>query len=387
MRVAIYHPWIYVKSGLERTIMEFKTRSRHDVVIYTGHYDAEATYPELKTMDVQTLKPVSIIRQYGAVIRAGMTIASTRLEQEEFDAMIISCDGLGSFLNFANPRIPSVCLCFTPLRAVYDPEYRIRHLSPNALKRFVQKIIAVVYRQIDKRAWRYYRKVFCISNEVKRRVLSGGLCDASLIDIAYPGIDAEMRQISDTREPFFFLPGRIMWTKNIQLAIMAFQQFKQAAQVDFKLKIAGMIDNKSQPYYEYLCDIVGDDDSIEFISDPTDAEMRDYYRRCHTVLFAAFNEDLGITPMEAGVVGKPVIAVNRGGPREIVVDGETGILVEPEPEAYCAAMLRLVNEPGLVDRMGQANFERSERYTWDRFVETLDDYLDSLAADSNRSTG
>ena len=74
-----------------------------------------------------------------------------------------------------------------------------------------------------------------------------------------------------------------MWTKNIQLAIMAFQKFKQEAKVDFSLKIAGMIDSKSQPYYQYLCELVGDDRSIEFIRDPTDSEMRDYYRRCYFI--------------------------------------------------------------------------------------------------------
>jgi len=381
VRVAIYHPWIYVKSGLERTIMEIKHRSRHDVVIYTGFYDAEGTYPELRHMDVQTLKPVSVKRQYGAVIRAGLTIANTKIDHSGFDALIVSCDGLGSFINFANPELPSLCLCFTPLRAVYDPEYRRRHLSANPLKRLAQSIVARVYRHIDKKAWRYYRKVFCISNEVRQRVLTGGLCDTSLIDIAYPGIDGELREISEQREPFFFLPGRIMWTKNIQLAIMAFQQFKQEAKVDFGLKIAGMIDGKSQGYFQQLRELAGDDSSIEFIRDPTDSEMRDYYRRCHSVLFTAFNEDLGITPMEAGVFGKPVIAVDRGGPREIVVNEKTGLLVEPEPEAFSAAMQRLVSDADLACRMGRANFERSGLYTWDKFVSAIDDYLDELASE------
>jgi len=388
VRIAIYHPWIYVKSGLERTIMEIKQRSRHDIDIFTGFYDAEGTYPELKQMDVQTLKPVSVERRYGAVIRAGFTIATTKIDQSDFDAIIVSCDGLGSFINFANPELPSLCLCFTPLRAVYDPEYRSRHLLRNPLKRFVQKSIAMVYRHIDKRAWRYYRKVFCISNEVRQRVLRGGLCDPAIIDIAYPGIDSKLRKISDQCEPFFFLPGRIMWTKNIHLAIMAFQQFKQEMKVDFSLKIAGMVDGKSQSYYQQLRALAGDDSSIEFICDPTDSEMRDYYRRCHSVLFTAFNEDLGITPMEAGMFGKPVIAVNRGGPREIVVNEKTGLLVEPEPEAFNAAMQRLVNNPQLAGSMGQANFERSELYTWDKFVIAIDDYLDKLGTEQqSKPTG
>lgn len=359
--------------------MEIKHRSRHDIVIYTGFYDAQGTYPELKQMSVQTLKPVSVVRRYRAVIRAGMTISTTRIVDPDVDALMVSCDGLGSFINFANSGLPTVCLCFTPLRAVYDPEYRARHLLIHPVKRLIQSAIEKVYRFLDRKAWRSYRHVFCISNEVRQRVLRGGLCDPSIIEIAYPGIDGELRCISEQSEPFFFLPGRIMWTKNIQLAIIAFQKFKQTEKSDFSLKIAGMIDAKSQDYYQWLCGLVGDDSSIEFISDPSDDEMRDYYRRCHSVLFTAFNEDLGITPMEAGVFGKTVIAVNRGGPREIVVHQQTGLLVEPDEEAFCAAMQQLVNNPEQTKKMGRANFDRSELYTWDKFVETIDDYFDKLS--------
>ena len=380
MKIAIYHPWIYVKSGLERTIMEIKRRSRHDWTIYTGFYDEEGTYPELKQMGVKQLKPVSVKRRYGTVINAGIAIATTKINDPEIDALVVSCDGLGSFINFANPDIPSVCLCFTPLRAVYDPEYRTRMLSPSRSKRALQILVEKVYRFIDKRAWRHYRHVFCISNEVKQRVLSADLCEPSMVEIAYPGIDEAQRTVSEQREHFFFLPGRIMWTKNIELAIEAFQQFKTRTGSDFCLKIAGMVDEKSQVYFEKLRDLAGEDSSIEFILSPTDAVMRDYYRRCYAVLFAAFNEDLGITPMEAGTFGKPTIAVNRGGPREIIVHEQTGLLVEPEVEAFCAAISRLVAEPDEAIRMGVENFNRSELYTWDKFVESIDSYFDSLSS-------
>ena len=91
--------------------MEIKRRSRHDWEIFTGYYDADGTYPELKQMDVKVLKPVSVKRRYGTVISAGMTIATTKIQDPEIDALVVSCDGLGSFINFANRDIPSVCLC------------------------------------------------------------------------------------------------------------------------------------------------------------------------------------------------------------------------------------------------------------------------------------
>ena len=121
MRIAIYHPWIYLKSGLERTILEICRRSRHSWTIYTSHFDAAGTYPELSEMNVVELPRVSVNRRYGAVINAAARIATTRLEGDH-DVLVISCDGLGSLINFRNHTKPSVCLCFTPLRAVYDEE-------------------------------------------------------------------------------------------------------------------------------------------------------------------------------------------------------------------------------------------------------------------------
>jgi len=368
-----------VKSGLERTILEIKRRSRHDWEIFTGFYDRERTFPELKQMGVTELKRVSVTRKYATVIRAGLTIATTRIDRPGIEAMLVCCDGLGSFINFANPELASTCLCFTPLRAVYDPEYRARHLSRNRVARGIQSAVAAAYRRLDKRAWSHYRHVFCISNEVKRRVLNGGLCGESRIEIAYPGIDATMRSRSEQREAFFFLPGRIMWTKNIQLAIAAYRRFKARAGAGFALKIAGMVDEKSKRYHQQLRELAGDDPSIEIVVDPTDAQMREYYRACYAVLLTAFNEDLGITPIEAGAHGKPVIAVNRGGPREVVVHEQTGLLVEPEHEDFALALSRLANDPALAARLGAANYERSSLYTWDPFVGAIDRYFDELA--------
>ena len=378
MRIAIYHPWIYLKSGLERTILEIKRRSRHDWEIFTSFYDRERTYPDLEQMGVTQLERVSVNRTYREVIGAGFTIARTRIARPGIEALMVCCDGLGSFVNFANPELASVCLCFTPLRAVYDPEYRARHVSPSRLVRGVQHAVAAAYRRIDRRAWRHYRHVFCISQEVKRRVLSGRLSSEDKLEIAYPGIDAALRARSDETQPFFFLPGRIMWTKNIQLAIRAHQRLAATRRGGrFSLKIAGMVDDKSRSYYRQLRDLAGADATIDFVVDPTDGQMHELYRVCHAVLLTAFNEDLGITPIEAGAFGKPVIAVDRGGPREVVVDGETGLLVEPDAEAFAQALARLAGDPALASRLGAANYERSALFTWDRFVESIDRWFDA----------
>jgi glycosyltransferase involved in cell wall biosynthesis len=378
MRIAIYHPWIYLKSGLERTLMELYRRSRHRWTLYTSHYDREGTYPELAEMGVVELPKVSVQRKYGAVLRAAATIASTRIDLSQQDALVVSCEGLGDLITVRNRSLPTVCLCFTPLRAVYDPEYRARLLDRVGPLKPLALAFEAGFRFVDRRAWRNYQHVFCISETVKSRVVNGGLFPAEGIELAYAGITGEQIRICDTYEPFFFLPGRVVWTKNIELGIQAFKEFRQRTGSKFELVIAGMVDEKSRPYLEKLHALAAGDPAIRFLHQVSDREMDDLYARCHATLFTAFNEDQGLTPLEAAAHGKPVVAVNRGGPTETVLHGETGLLEVPEPGPFSRAMEALATDPARARAMGRRAAERAKLFTWGEFVERVDRYFDQV---------
>jgi glycosyltransferase involved in cell wall biosynthesis len=379
MRVAIYYPWVYLKGGIERTILELKKRSRHEWTIFTSYYDRDETYPELELMDIRQLQRVSVKRTYLSVIRSAIRILRTRIEAESFDAVVICCDGIGSLLSFRNAVNPLICLCFTPLRAVYDEEYRVRHLSRYRAVMPLVLLLEVFYKAIDRLAWKKYRHVFCISRTVKERVLRGRLCSSDQVEIASPGIDKNKIMFSRRRDRYFFLPGRITWTKNIELGIRAFLEFKLRADGDFRLVIAGMVDNKSRGYYRYLIRLVEGREDVVFVRGPTDKQMAELYKNCYAVLFPSFNEDFGLVPIEAMSHGKPVVAVNRGGPAEVLVHGETGWLVDGRVNNFSTAMEYLVKNPSLAWKMGKNAIKRCELFTWDNFVERIDGFLDRLA--------
>jgi len=70
-------------------------------------------------------------------------------------------------------------------------------------------------------------------------------------------------------------------------------------------------------------------------------------------------EPFGRVMIEGMALSKPVIAPSEGGPLEIVVDGETGILIEPRsPEALADAIVTLCSNPELSRKMGQAGRDR-----------------------------
>ncbi len=78
------------------------------------------------------------------------------------------------------------------------------------------------------------------------------------------------------------------------------------------------------------------------------------------VLPSTWPEPFGLVLLEAMASGKPVVATAPGGPSEIVVDGETGYLIQPSsPIDLAASIEKLLPDPQLRKRMGEAGRERA----------------------------
>jgi glycosyltransferase involved in cell wall biosynthesis len=72
------------------------------------------------------------------------------------------------------------------------------------------------------------------------------------------------------------------------------------------------------------------------------------------VVLTSLNEGTPMSLIEAQICGKPVVAVDVGGVRDTMVDGETGILIKGHDlPAFSAAINRLVRNPGLREDMGR----------------------------------
>jgi glycosyltransferase involved in cell wall biosynthesis len=73
------------------------------------------------------------------------------------------------------------------------------------------------------------------------------------------------------------------------------------------------------------------------------------------------SEGFGRVLVEATAMGRPVVATNVGGIPEIVLEGETGLLVEPaNPVALAHAVRTLLDEPARAARLGAAGRARAE---------------------------
>jgi glycosyltransferase involved in cell wall biosynthesis len=105
------------------------------------------------------------------------------------------------------------------------------------------------------------------------------------------------------------------------------------------------------------------------------------YSRAAVVACPSHREGFGVVCAEAMAFGRPVVAGNVGGLRDLVVHEETGLLVEPgDVAALREALTRLLGDAELRRRFGEAGRARiAEHFTWQRFAdETLRAYEDAL---------
>jgi phosphatidylinositol alpha-1,6-mannosyltransferase len=112
---------------------------------------------------------------------------------------------------------------------------------------------------------------------------------------------------------------------------------------------------------------------ILFIGKLSLEQLKHYYSRSDIFVMPSRQEGFGVVFLEAMALGKPVVAGNHGGAPEIVQDGVTGFLVNPDDhEALTDRLSRLLQDEPLRRKMGDAGRRRvEENYTFAHFEERL----------------
>ena len=125
---------------------------------------------------------------------------------------------------------------------------------------------------------------------------------------------------------------------------------------------------------------LGIDDRVEFLGVVNDLELAEIYSSCDVFVLPSGQEGFGMVFIEAMAAGKPVIAARAGAIPEVVVDGQTGLLVGYGDDAALAdAIARLFADPELRSRLGSAGRQRfRERFSFDRVMARFDELLGEL---------
>lgn len=156
--------------------------------------------------------------------------------------------------------------------------------------------------------------------------------------------------------------GRLVRQKGLDVLLDALARLPAAA--SFELTLAG-----DGPLRHELAGQVGRlglDDRVRFAGWVSRDDMPGTLRRADAFVFPSRDEGMPNAVLEAMASGLPVAATRISGNEELVVHGETGLLVPPDdPAALAEALARLVADRALCRRLGAAGREKAVReYSW-----------------------
>jgi glycosyltransferase involved in cell wall biosynthesis len=319
-KVALAHDYLLVMRGAERAFAAIAECWR-EAPIYTLLHDPRALDGHFAGRVVHT----SALQRLG-VGQAGFRrllplypLAVGRLDTSAYDLVVSSSS---AFAHGVKTREDArhVCYCYTPFRYAWHERERTLADSRRALRPLLGHTLRRV-QEWDRDAARRVTGYIAISKLSQQRI---GDCYGRDAPIVHPPVDVARFRAGEP-EDWLLTVSELVAHKRIDIAIEA------ARRIGAAIKVVG-----TGPEFEPLRRRYGT--HAEFLGRVDDATLAELYRRARALVVPGV-EEFGIAAVEAQAAGRPVVSIDRGGARETVVDGITGVLVPTAtPDDFAQAL-------------------------------------------------
>lgn len=345
-KIALVHDDLVQWGGAERMLLGLsKVFPQADIftsVIDPGNKLIRDSFIDknIKASFIQKIPNIKVL--YKALLPL-YPIAFEQFDFTGYDVVISQTTRFAKSL-ITKPETLHICYCHTPPRFLYDFNEKKSGLR------------AIPRKTIEKPYFDWLKKYDKISSKrVDLWVAGSKNAQARIADIygasstvIYPYVDLVKEHVDIFNGGYLLVISRLNEYKRVDLVI------KAASELGLPVKIVGRGDQLS-----YLRSIAPE--NVEFVQDLDDRILKKLIAGC-LCLVVAGEEDFGLTPIEAQVIGKPVVAYGKGGALETVIDGKTGYLFEHQSiQSLKGSLLQLINqgynEKACLDQAARFSFE------------------------------
>jgi len=264
----------------------------------------------------------------------------------------------------------------TVSNAVTIGTFHAHHERPNWLYRYGRPVFGKLFTKLDsliavsEAAYDFAYRMF----PGNYRIIPNG------IDLDRFGkISKKAHNTATNKNVTILFVGRLDKRKGFSVLLEAFLKLKPNYP-QLKLQAIGPFNTNSCQRHRELAQQHGVTD-IEFVGYIPPGALPNYYHNADIFCAPSLGfESFGIVLLEAMAAELPVVASNIAGYRGVITDGQEGFLVPPDqPEAIGNALVKLLNNPPMRQKMGQVGRLRVEQYSWDHIVnKTLDVYTETM---------
>lgn len=189
----------------------------------------------------------------------------------------------------------------------------------------------------------------------------------------------EEKNLRDASKFTFLFVGRIVQDKGINELVSAFDRLKKEYE-NIRLILVGPYEDSLDPIAEISREVIANNPAIEAVGKKMGDELLAYYCVADCFVMPSYREGFPNTVLEAGAMGLPSIVTDINGSREIIVQGENGVIVpSKDADALFHAMKAMIDDSEDRQRMA-ANSRRmvAERFEQSFVRKCLYDYYDEV---------
>jgi glycosyltransferase involved in cell wall biosynthesis len=308
MKTAIVHEWFVNYAGSER-VVESLTNLFPDAEVFAlvDFLNDEQREIILKGRKANTsfIQNLPFAKRKHRNYLPLFPSAIEKFDLSDYDLILSSSHSVAKGVR-TNKNQLHICYCHSPMRYAWDS-------SDEYLKGFkgsIARLFINYLKKWDLNSAANVTHFIANSNYIREKISRIYNRTAELI---YPPVDVEQFELTNKKEDYYLTASRLVPYKRTDLVIDAFNQMPKK-----RLIVIG-----SGPEREKLKKYARA--NIKFIGHQPAEKLGEYMRAAKAFVFAA-EEDFGIIVVEAMACGTPVIALNKGGTAESVLNGKTGML-------------------------------------------------------------
>lgn len=218
-----------------------------------------------------------------------------------------------------------------------------------------------------------YDIVLTVSESTKKKLVRAGVKEDK-IHVVGGGVDLELIDSVEEQKsskPTIIFVGRLVRLKKVENLLLAFKKIISKIP-EAELYIVG-----SGPQEKMLKDLAKRLDlssNVHFTGFVPEEEKIKLIKNAWVLVQPSIAEGFGLVLVEANACRTPVVAVDSGGPREVVIDGVTGFLVKPNDlNELTEKILEILSDKIKMYRMGEDGRKVvEEKYTWEKVAEKVE---------------
>lgn len=367
MKVAVVHDWLVIYAGAEKQLEQilrlFPDADLYSVIDFLR--DDERGFILNKRANTSFIQRLPFAKTKYRNYLPLMPLAIEQLDLSGYDLIISSSYAVSKGVLTDSNQL-HICYCCSPMRYAWDLYHQ--YLNETGLNRGVKgKIAQLILHYI--RMWDFIAAnrvdhFIAISKYISKRIKKVYGRDSTII---YPPVYIDEFELCAKKEDFYLTASRMVPYKRVDLIAEAFSRMP-----DKKLVILG-----DGPEMGKVKARAGK--NVEILGHKTFDVLKDYMQRAKAFVFAA-EEDFGITPVEAQACGTPVIAFEKGGILESVIENKTGIFFK---EQTVEGLIEAVNDfEKKQDKFDYNEIRKNaERFDKERFNREFKEFVDGKVKD------